>query len=394
MSSRDDNKYRGLRYIKTGTVVSNAKERIEMERSGLQYGVKCRFPSLNRTMLKYFRFGKVVLIAGMSGSGKSYFLNMLRNDFLLYKNIEFGQADFYLGNSVIDLELIDGVYRIPDFTRDYDVAGQLFVDSGLVRKSDGNLLMQAINRDCEYEVVLIHFGYEMDAEDELIRTASTIMGKSYGYLMSGEYSFDDEANKHIRNNLSDHEYKDVCGVLDALGQRREYYVPTSGNVEQMKATCYNIASKNPGKKLVISIDHSLLSIRLKEKSDSELQQSVALAAVELKQVLGALVIILAQLNQNIETTERIKDKNSQYPTKKDIHHGAQIWWACDTVMINHRPEVLGIKEYGQNKLNTKHLIHGAILKNRSGLTGNIFYREDFAHGRILPARMVDFMTKK
>lgn len=391
MSMNSNKSHKILPYIKTKSVVNSAKDRVAKEKSGLQYGVKSRYPALNRAMLRFFRFAKVVLLAGMSGSGKSYFLNFLRNDFLMYQNVNFGQVDFNLGEKTFDLELIDGIYQIPRHTDDFDVAGKLYVESGLIKTNSNEIIMQAINRKCEYDVVLVHFGYEMDAEDELIRTAANFMGRSYGYLMSSEYSLDSEIQRHVRNTLTDAEYSDVCKVFDALGQRKEYYVPTSGNVEQLKVTCYDIAAKNPNAKLIITIDHSLLSKRLKEKSDGELQQSVAIAAVELRQRLGALVIILAQLNQNIQSVERVNNAAAHYPIDTDIHHGGQLRWACDTVIINHRPSVLGIKKYGKKGLNTSHLIHGAIVKNRSGRIGNIFFKEDFAHGRILPAKESDFL---
>jgi hypothetical protein len=60
------------------------------------------------------------------------------------------------------------------------------------------------------------------------------------------------------------------------------------------------------------------------------------------------------------------------------------------VLINHRPQVLNIREYGIDKLSTKHLIHGAMIKSRKGTIGNLWFREDFANGRILAAQKSDF----
>ncbi|NQY68839.1 MAG: hypothetical protein HRT72_14085, partial [Flavobacteriales bacterium] len=243
MSSKD--RYNGLKFLHTKQVIDSAKQRIAEERSGKQYGLLCRFPSVNRAMLRYWRFKRIVMICGMSGSGKSYFLNMLRNDFLLQTNVNFGQANFYLGNpnAAIDLELVKGVYQIPRITDEngrvkiltegFDVAGQYHPESGLVKTNGNDIIQQAINGHCEYTVVLIHFGYEMDAESELIRSASNIMGASYGYLMSSDFNGD--LNKY--NRLSDLEFSEVSSVLDAFAPRREYYIPTSGNVEQFKATC-------------------------------------------------------------------------------------------------------------------------------------------------------------
>jgi len=380
--------YDGLRYVKTKDLITSAIERLSDERTTEQFGVLSRFSNLNRAMLKYFRFGKVVMLFGMSGSGKSYLINMLRNDFLSHQNVNFGRTNFYHGNQVIDLELIDGIYRLPTKT-DYESAGQLYIESGLIVNNDGQTIWQGLNRNCIHDVVWIHFGFEMDGESELIRSAANVMGTSYGFLMSSEY--DAKINDYRRLNES--EFAEVKSVLNAFAGRKEYYVPVSGNVEQMKATCYKIAADNPTCKIGISLDHTLLSLYLKERDEASLQKAIALMAIELKQRLNALVILVNQMNQNIEADDRINSKSGHYPTKKDIHLGAQIWWACDTVIAAHRPIVLGIKEYGPNKLRTDNLIHGAIIKNRDGVTGDIFLREDFAHGRIHQATQQQFIIK-
>jgi replicative DNA helicase len=385
----DKSHYKGLRYIKSRDVIENTIEQVAKERSGKQFGVKCRYDGINKAMLRWFRFGRVAMLSGMSGSGKSYLLNKLRQDFLSKETINFGKANFYLGdeNKKLDLTFdINGKYKVPR-TEDYDKVGELYLESGLIKSLNGDIIQQGRNTDCEYDVVLAHFGYEMPPEDEQLRTCSDIMGKSYGFLMSSEW------DKDLRdyNKLSDKDFNEVSSVLRSFANQQEYYVPFSGDVEEFKATCYEIAKRNPNKKLIITLDHTLLSKRLKEKNDSELQTSIALAVVELRQKLDAFIILLNQMNQNIESNERIINPDSHYPGKKDIHLGAQIWWACDIVMMMHRPIVLGITKYGPNRLNTDHLIHVNIIKNRQGVIGDVFLKEDFSHVRIHYAKMKDFL---
>lgn len=392
MIMTSNKKSKSLTIFKTKDAIKSAKSRVAVEMTDKQYGLRTRFKALNRAMSKYFRFGKVVMIAGMSGSGKSYFLNMLRHDFLDNVNVNYGTPHhFNLGQRTIDLILEDGVYRLPkEHEQEEETHGKLFLDAHLIMQQDGTLIHQAINKDCIYKVVLIHFGFEMDAEDELIRNAGTVIGKGYGYLMSSEW------DKNLKNyrRLSTDQYEEVETVLDTFADRNEYYIPTSGTVDEILVTVAKIAKVNPGAKLVITIDHTLLSNRSTEKSDAELQQSMAKAAVFLRQEYGALVILLNQLNQKIEADDRITTPMLHYPTKKDIHQGNQIFWACDTVIINHRPIVLGIKTYGPDKLDTTNLIHGHIVKNRQGRTGNLWFREDFANGRIHAAKKEDFKLKK
>ena len=60
-------------------------------------------------------------------------------------------------------------------------------------------------------------------------------------------------------------------------------------------------------------------------------------------------------------------------------------------MMMHRPIVLGITRYGPNRLDTNRLIHVNIIKNRQGIIGDVFLKEDFSHGRIHYAKMNDFL---
>jgi len=385
------NPYKGLPFKQTGVSVDDAKRRIADERSGEQHGLYCRYSPLNIAMLKYWRFRHVTLIAGSSGSGKSYFLNMLRQDFLdtvdiVYQNI----AAFTLNEHEAQPVIFD-----PDTLRagrptehELELANALYYPSARLVKHDGRLIHKAINKGCKHKVINVHFGYEMDAADELLRATATTIGKSYGYLMSSEY--DKNTKKYLQ--ITDVESASCNEVLDSLRSRKEFYIATSGNLRQLYWTVEFIANKYPGYKLCISIDHTLLSAKLGEKSDNELQAATARTCIDLRTDFDAMVIPVGQLNQNIERDERILKPAMHYPGKNDIHCGASLWWACDNVLINHRPERLNIRHYGPDKLNTSHLIHGAMIKSRKGREANMWFRENFANGRILNATRQSFKT--
>ena len=228
----------------------------------------------------------------------------------------------------------------------------------------------------------------MDAADELLRGASNRLGKSYGYLMSSQW--DKKLKDYIK--LTDIETNSCKEVLESFRNRKEFYIATTGNLKQVYWTVERIQNMYEDHKLVVSIDHTLLSKKLDERNDMELQAATALLGIDIRTDFNAMFIPLGQLNQNIEAEERILKPAMHYPGKKDIHCGSQLWWACDNVLINHRPINLNIQEYGLDKLSTKHLIHGAVIKSRKGKLGNLWFREDFNHGRILNAMKSDFMV--
>lgn len=303
--------------------IEEAKNNINLERSGKQLGLYCRFNGINRGMLKYWRFGQVTLLAGMSSGGKSTMLNMLEDDFT-NKNI---------------------------------------------------------NEEFDGKVIILGFKYEMTGADEVLRNISGKMETSYSNLLSAEYIKDDIEGKAIYNNINDEQYENISVQLDKLKDRPIYYVESAGNLSQLYETYKHLRLKNSNCKFIITIDHTLLSKKLNEKTDLELMQNTGFLAIRLRKE-GCMVLLIGQLNGNIEDNIRRENPNLHYPIKTDVHCGNQIFWACDNVLLFHRPELLKISKYGTGKKDTKRLVHIAFIKSRFGKTGNIWLQENFAKGRI------------
>ena len=76
------------------------------------------------------------------------------------------------------------------------------------------------------------------------------------------------------------------------------------------------------------------------------------------------VVQLAQMNRNIESSERINNPLSHYPMRSDLSSSDAMFQGSDYVIVIHRPEILGIQEYGPSHLPTNNKIFMHILKNR------------------------------
>jgi replicative DNA helicase len=98
-----------------------------------QAGLRCRWDRVNKTMLGGWRFDNVYMLAGASGSGKSFILNMLHQDFC---------------------------------------------------NSD-------LNSNFKKPFLILHFCFEMSASDEVLRTLSTLTKKSYAELLSAHKKLED-----------------------------------------------------------------------------------------------------------------------------------------------------------------------------------------------------------
>jgi len=319
---------------------------IQTERSGAINGLYTRWKGINNFMMKYWRFSSVTTIAGMSGSGKSSILNMIEDDFT---------------NPILN----------PTFLRHQDANG---------------------NWVGEDKIIVLAFKYEMDAADEVLRTLSGKVQKSYSYLLSSKLVKRNQniSETDVYNRVTDEEFETYNVELKKLIDRPIVYIETAGNLEQFYATCAYYKQKYPSRRLVVTLDHSLLSKKLSEKDDMELTAHTAQIAIQIRKVFGALVIFLSQLNGEIEKPLRRENPALHFPVKTDIHCGNQLYWACDNVLIFHRPELLNIRRYGLVKtatesfaIDTTDVIHAACIKSRKNSIGSIWFKNQFEIGNML-----------
>jgi hypothetical protein len=301
-----------LKYVTQTTAIERANSIIAKSMRDVAPGLFSRWHKLNQAVGGAFRFGQSIYILGASGSGKSYILNMLRDDF----------------------------------------ASQ-------------------INKNFKYDYKILSFTFEMNAHDEIIRTYTGRLSKSYSDLMS------------VENRLTDEEYSNILDMSKTVDTDKIYYVETAGNRTQILNTVEAFHAQFPDSKLVITLDHTLLVEYLDESSETELVSAFSKIALYIRKKYNALVIVLGQLNDNIESPDRIKTPSQHYPKKGDIFSSRQVYQIADTVIIINRPERLGIEYYGTSKFPTKDLVAMHILKSRHyGKEGMIRFKQGFDKGTL------------
>lgn len=359
MENKDTNQHLPIKTI--DEAIEEAKKLIELERTGIVTGLYTRFEGINRAKMKYWRFRSVTALAGMSGSGKSAILNMIEDDFT---------------NPLLN----------PHFLRHTNERGEL------------------VGQD---KVLLIAFKYEMDAADEMLRNLSGKVSKSYSNLLSSEVirkvgkdplTRSDYTNPQIvkanYNKVSDEEFKNYSNELDKMKGRPILYIENAGNLNQLWNTVLKIKDEEKyiGRRIIVTLDHTLLSTKLSEKDDLELMANTAKLAIRLKKMYNIMVIFLGQLNGNIEDLRRRENPDFHHPIKTDIHAQNQIFWACDDVIVAHRPEILGIEKYGKNPfpMRSRGLIHLAWIKSRKNKAGSLWFRNEFKEGKIVQVEPEEF----
>ena len=183
----------------------------------------------------------------------------------------------------------------------------------------------------------IEFTLEMVGFRQVGRTLSNKLRKTTSTLYSSETDLDDDT------------FGNVIKVCNQLKGYPIYFVDepkTPMQVQEIIYSFYNTHVKGTKKHFVILYDHALLTKPIGSvlETIAELQR----VFIQVKKLPLTSIIQIAQMNRNIEAPERINNPLSHYPMRSDISSSDAIFQASDYVMVIHRPEMLGITEYGPN----------------------------------------------
>ena len=246
--------------------------------------------------------------------------------------------------------------------------------SGSGKSSFANLLStDIIDLNPSEDIIVLNFSLEMVAFRQVGRTLSNKLRKTTSTLYSSETSLDDGT------------FAQVVGVCKQLKEYPIYFVdsPTTPmQVQEIISTFYNTHVKGTGKHFIILYDHALLTKPIGSvlETIAELQR----VFIQVKKLPMTSIIQIAQMNRNIETPERINNPLSHYPMRSDISSSDAIFQASDYVLVIHRPEMLGIQEYGPNHLPTKNKVYIHVLKNRdAGKPCILEFENDLMYNNLL-----------
>ena len=226
--------------------------------------------------------------------------------------------------------------------------------SGSGKSSMVNLIQSdIIDLNPKEDIIVLSFSLEMVGFRQVGRMLSNKLRKTTSTLYSSETGLDDET------------FKKVVFVSNQLKEYPIYFVddPTTPmQVKQIIDDFYDKYVKNTSKHFVIVYDHALLTKQIGSTIEtiSELEREF----IQAKKRPLTSIIQIAQMNRNIESSERINNPMSHYPMRSDISSSDAIFQASDYVFVMHRPEILNIQEYGPDHLPTMNKIYLHILKNR------------------------------
>ena len=203
------------------------------------------------------------------------------------------------------------------------------------------------------EIVILNFSLEMVGFRQVGRTLSNKLRKTTSTLYSSETDLDDET------------FRKVIAVSNQLKEYPIYFVDNPGTPSEVEKTIrdfYNTYVKGTKKHFIIVYDHTLLTKQVGSviETTSELER----VFIQAKKFPLTSVVQIAQMNRNIESSERINNPSSHYPMRSDLSSSDAMFQASDYVLVMHRPEILNIQEYGPNRLPTQNKVYMHMLKNR------------------------------
>lgn len=246
--------------------------------------------------------------------------------------------------------------------------------SGSGKSSLANLIQtDLIDLNSKEDIIILSFSLEMVGFRQVGRTLSNKLRRTTSDLYSSETSLDDET------------FYKVIAVSKKLKEYPIYFVDDPGTpteIERIITGFYEKYVKGTKKHFVILYDHALLTKQVGSviETISELER----VFIKVKKLPMTSVVQLAQMNRNIESSERINNPMSHYPMRSDLSSSDAIFQASDYVLVMHRPEILGIQEYGPDHLPTKDKIYIHILKNRdAGKPCILKFENDLKYNNIL-----------
>ena len=292
--------FKAAGFQKISKAVSQSITIVRNARLGQRDVLATKWPRLNRNLLGGLQKGKLYVIAGRPGVGKSAFSNQLIFD------------------------LLD------------------------------------INTS---PLVVLYWTFEMPAYQQIMRSASKDINKGLGELFSLDAPLSEsDFDKYIDNTAKYNSYE-------------IYFNNHPRNMEFIIEANERIFIEYPNKTIINVYDHSRL---IAGTADTELQRlnTVSKGCMYMQSKMGAINILLSQLNRNIEQEHRAK--NQYQPLLTDLFGGDSIGQDAHVVMILNRPhDLYGITGSYCDE-NPVGLLACHIEKNRDGMLGMIPYQADLA----------------
>ena len=216
------------------------------------------------------------------------------------------------------------------------------------------------DNNVDEDFIVLSFNFEMLASRQVGRKLSYKMKKTTSELYSG--NTDDATTR-----LKDEDYASIKKHAERISKYPVYYVDSPGTVNEIQETVKHFQETLAFDKwLLVILDHTLLTRGSSGDNERQVLYELQKVFMQAKKVGKTTILQVSQMNRDIENSDRINNKHMHYPMRKDIFGGDSVFQASDYVVVLHRPELLGIEEYGPSGKACNNIVFMHFLKVREG----------------------------
>ena len=245
--------------------------------------------------------------------------------------------------------------------------GKMYVIAGRpgVGKSafSNQLIFDVLDKNETKNLLVLYWSFEMPGYQQILRAGSKDVQKQISELLS------------VDSKLSNNDYEKYKEKVIRYNKYPMYFNNIPRNMDFIKGTNVEVTNKKPDFTIINVFDHSRLILSDKEQELQKLND-ISKGCMWLQAKMGAINVLLSQLNRNIEQEYRAK---AQYqPLLTDLFGGDSIGQDAHVVMMLQRPHDL----YGITDLycgvDPVKLLAVHVEKNRDGLLGMIPFEAEMS----------------
>lgn len=226
-----------------------------------------------------------------------------------------------------------------------------------------------LNQNTDIEVV--EFQFEMPGDKHALRQLTGTTKIPYEVLNSK----DEPLKEELYNKLEE------LVEVKLANYKMPLVIDHPLTVDQMREEInYYSGNRFKDKKVIYTLDHTLLVRRKQKQTERELLIDLSLMVTELKNKYAdrIMFIFLSQLNRNILDPARSENgKTGNYINDSDIAGSDSIMQAADMVIGMNRPGKFSITIYGPGKhrIDNINTVVWHVIKNRYAEPGNMLWFE-------------------
>ena len=238
---------------------------------------------------------------------------------------------------------------------------------------EGAFANNQINKEPTF--LLLDFNWELSSRVMLLRRLSAKMKQSYKHIISAD-----------NNKITDREFSEIQEILSShYGKLPITFCEEPLTVKQFGDAVRKFCEDNPGKNVLIRVDHTLLT-RMLTSDGGQVQMLLNLLteANIIKKQYPVIFLFLTQINRDFE--DRQDDGSEKaFPRQGDVYGGDAAAMFSETILLLNKPAKYGIRQYGKRGTDTSKLVEDDdlfvhVVKNRNSEGDMILhYKENFKH---------------